>query len=275
MDFKKIEIIFLTVFLSIDIFLFLTIIQTPSLSTSSTATKESGIRTEMKADNISAPKLSNESMTGYYLASKVSDGLTEKIPSLSEQRVSYDKTTHILSSKLNSPLNFDNRKNLIKDLESFKNNSKNIINGSKYIYSSALSSTNEIVFVQKTDYGKIVDNTGTLHFYTRDNTIIGYTQSYQENVVPVREKQEAISSRQAVNYLYMYSELPTNSLIKWTKLGYTKMTEVKGSIIYLPTWVIGVENKNTKNLQIKRVNALNGTIINNITIDTQHGSEAS
>lgn len=267
MDFKKIEIIFLTVFLSIDIFLFFTILQTPSLSTDAPNSTENSIKTEMQADNITTPKLSTSYSNGYYLASKVSDSLQSKMTELVDQRVSYDKNTKILSSSLNTSITFSNHDDLVKKLTEFKKNSTNILEGTDYVISDALSSTNEIVFAQKTKYGKLTDSTGLLHFYSRDSAIIGYTQSYQENVVPVREKQETISQSEAVNYLYMYSELPNDSSIKWVILGYTKMTEVKGNIIYLPTWLIGVENKNTKNLQIKRVNALNGAIISNTASD--------
>lgn len=264
MDFKKIELIFLTVFLSIDIFLFFTILQTPSLSTDSTSDNENNIRTEMKSDNISLPKLTDEGMSGYYLASQVKDNLNTKMANLTNQRVSYNQATHLLSSRLNEPIKVTNREKLISELEEFKGNPHNILFGNDYRYSKEFSSTNDVIFLQITKFGPIVGQEGQLHFYIRDGVITGYSQSYQANLVSLREKQDTISPLQAVKYLYMYSELANDSKINWVKLGYTKMTEVKGSVIYLPTWSIGIENKNTKNFQIKRVNAFNGSIISGL-----------
>lgn len=261
MDFKKIELIFLGVFVAIDIFLFFTLWQTPYLSQNKATNSESGIVTEMVADNITLPSLEMDGEEGYYLAGKVDNDLGENIGKLTDQRSSYDQNTRELTSKLNVTLKKDSREKLIDALNDFKADSKHIIHGKEYAYSKQLSSIHEIVYVQATDFGKIMDEVGQIHFHVRDGAVSSYTQTYQGNITIAREKQETISQTQAVNDLYMYSGLPNDSKVIDVQLGYSKLTQVKGNVILFPSWVISIENKNTKNIQIKKVNAFNGTII--------------
>lgn len=79
--------------------------------------------------------------------------------------------------------------------------------------------------------------------------------------------QSTISSWKAIQNLYVYRELTNNSKVLWIKLEYSKLTEVRNSIILLPTWVVEIENKTTKMSSIKRVNAFTGQVIqnNNVT----------
>ncbi|HBQ43793.1 MAG TPA: hypothetical protein DD724_05990, partial [Lactobacillus acetotolerans] len=56
-------------------------------------------------------------------------------------------------------------------------------------------------------------------------------------------------------------EIANNSRVVRVKLGYSKLTEVRGSTILLPTWLIWVENKTTKNITLKRVNAFTAQIL--------------
>lgn len=267
MDFKKIELIFLGVFVAINIFLFYTICQIPYLSQNKATNTESSIRTEMAADNITTISLEDDGEEGYYLAGKVDNDFADGIGKLQDQRISYDQTTRVLSSRLNMVIKGATRSKLISALTKYKDSDNHILFGDEYAYSKQLSSDHDIVFVQLTDYGKIIDPVGQLHFPVKDGEINSYTQSYQEEITIVREKQETISQEQAVTNLYTYSELPNDSKVLAVELGYTKLTQVKGSVILFPSWVITIENKNTKNIQIKKVNAFNGTVINDSLAD--------
>ncbi|MBC9708450.1 MAG: two-component system regulatory protein YycI, partial [Enterococcus sp.] len=46
-----------------------------------------------------------------------------------------------------------------------------------------------------------------LHIIVKDNQIVSYSQSYVDDLNPVRERQNTISSKAAVDSLYTYSEL--------------------------------------------------------------------
>ena len=63
MDFKRIEWIFLIVFIGINIFLGIEIFQTPTLLSPPTSSGTAAdLNTEMKADNIKLPKVVNKEM---------------------------------------------------------------------------------------------------------------------------------------------------------------------------------------------------------------------
>lgn len=260
MDYKKIEIIFLSVFAVLDIFLLIIFLQTPSFSAAKSVASHD-IQTEMRADNISTGSVSAKNGTGYYLAGKLSNDWTRADVNLHNQTLSYQATVPVLNSKLQNPISYDGQGDLIAKLNKFKNQPENVINGTDYDYSKELSTKNEIVFLQDTKHGKIADENGRLTFEISGGKVDSYTQNYQTSLEIVREKQETISAKEAIENLYMVSELPNDSKIISKNLGYIKLTQVKNSLIFVPVWVIQVENKNTENIQIKRVNAFDGTVI--------------
>lgn len=115
---------------------------------------------------------------------------------------------------------------------------------------------------------EVFSSTARLHIIVKNNQIVSYSQRYVNDLNPVRERQNTISSKSAVNSLYTYSELPNNSKIVWLKQVYTRLLTVKGSAIYIPTWIAAIENNTSKTVTLKRVNAFTGTIIqNNIAAD--------
>lgn len=71
MDFKRIEWIFLIVFIGINIFLGIELWQTPTLLSAGSAPTQTDIKSETSADQISIPKVSDHQEDGYYLATKV------------------------------------------------------------------------------------------------------------------------------------------------------------------------------------------------------------
>ena len=126
----------------------------------------------------------------------------------------------------------------------------------------------DYIFNQKTKYGEFFAATARLHIIVKDNQIVSYSQSYVDDLNPVRERQNTISSKAAVDSLYTYSELPNNSKVILLKQVYTKLLTVKGNTIYIPTWLAAIENNTSKTVTLKRVNAFTGTIIqNNVTTD--------
>lgn len=175
-----------------------------------------------------------------------------------------------LSVSLNKPVSLShNHKKALKEIIKFKNDSQNVYQGKDYYYFPEFSEGDDYVFNQKTKYGEIFSNSARLHITVKNNQIVSYSQTYANDLSPVRERQSTISSKSAVNSLYTYSELPNNSKIVWLKQVYTRLLTVKGNAIYIPTWVAAIENNNSKTITLKRVNAFTGTIIqNNFTDDS-------
>lgn len=277
MDFKRIQWIFLIVFIGINIFLGIEILQTPTLFSNDSTAISSGdnLQQEMIADNIKIPNVSNKQSDGYYLAANVDKTWVDKAQSQIKDtvNVSTSSVDGSINATLDNPIAISsNKKQAIKDLNKFKNNTRYVYLGDKYVYSPESSDRDDYVFLQKTEYGLIYAARARLHITVKDNKIVSYYQRYTDKVFPVRERQTTISSKEAINSLYTYSKLPNDSKVVWIKFGYTKLTQVRGSVIFLPSWLVAIENNTSKTVTVKRVNAFTGTIIQTQTTSDENKS---
>lgn len=236
MDFKRIEWIFLVVFIGINIFLGIELWQTPTLLSAGSTPAQTDIKSETSADQITIPKVNDKQEDGYYLAAKVDNSWTKKAAAQVNQQVETNASENSISVNLSKPIALSkDSKKALKEIIHFKNNSQNVYEGKDYVYLSELSEGDDYVFNQKTKYGEVFAATARLHIIVKNNQIVSYSQRYVSNLNPVRERQNTISSKAAVNSLYTYSELPNNSKIIWLKQVYTKLITVRESEIYIPT----------------------------------------
>ena len=271
MDFKRIEWIFLIVFIGINIFLGIELWQTPTLlSAGSTPTQtQTDIKSETSADQITIPKVNDKQEDGYYLAAKTDNSWIKKATQQVKGQVENNSSENLIYVHLDKPITLSkNKKEALRQVMRFKDDSQNVYQGKNYTYLSELFEGDDYIFNQKTKYGEFFAATARLHIIVKDNQIVSYSQSYVDDLNPVRERQNTISSKAAVDSLYTYSELPNNSKVILLKQVYTKLLTVKGNTIYIPTWLAAIENNTSKTVTLKRVNAFTGTIIqNNVTTD--------
>lgn len=271
MDFKRIEWIFLIVFIGINIFLGIELWQTPTLlSAGSTPTPtQTDIKSETSADQITIPKVNDKQEDGYYLAAKTDNSWIKKATQQVKGQVENNSSENLIYVHLDKPITLSkNKKEALRQVMRFKDDSQNVYQGKNYAYLSELSERDDYIFNQKTKYGEFFAATARLHIIVKDNQIVSYSQSYVDDLNPVRERQNTISSKAAVDSLYTYSELPNNSKVILLKQVYTKLLTVKGNTIYIPIWLAAIENNTSKTVTLKRVNAFTGTIIqNNVTTD--------
>ena len=271
MDFKRIEWIFLIVFIGINIFLGIELWQTPTLlSAGSTPTQtQTDMKSETSADQITIPKVNDKQEDGYYLADKTDNSWIKKATQQVKVQVENNSSENLIYVHLDKPITLSkNKKEALRQVMRFKDDSQNVYQGKNYAYLSELSERDDYIFNQKTKYGEFFAATARLHIIVKDNQIVSYSQSYVDDLNPVRERQNTISSKAAVDSLYTYSELPNNSKVILLKQVYTKLLTVKGNTIYIPTWLAAIENNTSKTVTLKRVNAFTGTIIqNNVTTD--------
>lgn len=271
MDFKRIEWIFLIVFIGINIFLGIELWQTPTLlSAGSTPTQtQTDIKSETSADQITIPKVNDKQEDGYYLAAKTDNSWIKKATQQVKGQVENNSSENLIYVHLDKPITLSkNKKEALRQVMRFKDDSQNVYQGKNYAYLSELSERDDYIFNQKNKYGEFFAATARLHIIVKDNQIVSYSQSYVDDLNHVRERQNTISSKAAVDSLYTYSELPNNSKVILLKQVYTKLLTVKGNTIYIPTWLAAIENNTSKTVTLKRVNAFTGTIIqNNVTTD--------
>ncbi|AZN75737.1 hypothetical protein CXB72_00525 [Lactobacillus acidophilus] len=273
MDYKRIEWLFFIVFLLIDIYLGIEILCSPvNLSNADTSSRSvTSIRSEMKSDNIDLPnKISSTPSSGYYLATKNKDFISGKVSTLTNVDARYSKADNALYATPKVTTLISKRPDeALKQLNKFKNDSKNVPYGKEFKYEPDMSSDDNYVFVQTSDFGEIYANSAQLTIAVKDNQIINYTETYMGKASPVRELQSTISAWRAIRAMYTDRELTNNSRVTRIKLGYSKLTEVRGSTILLPTWLVWVENKTTKNITLKRVNAYTAQMLQSSTYNVE------
>ncbi|MEJ6347847.1 two-component system regulatory protein YycI [Holzapfeliella sp. He02] len=269
MDFRKIEYIFIAVFLFINIFLSISV-QNPPFFENSAANSNDNTINSIQKDNISLPELSTTTDESQYLATRNLNSLANYNQYLKNQRVSYDTDKNVLTSQLNQVIHYQ-KESVANDLAQFMRNSENVIYGSEYVYASELSTDTEVVFVQQLNLGQskqmtglIYDDKSQIRFQIKGNNITGYTQSYVSDLAQIGEKQATISQQSAVINLYSQKSISNNSKVLFLKLGYSPLynTTIRGSEIYVPTWYVGVVTNNDNRFFVKEVNAFDGKVMN-------------
>ncbi|KRN28665.1 yycH family protein [Lactobacillus selangorensis] len=264
MDFKRIEMIFLAVFIALDVFLFVTLKQSRQpIELSGNQTQTTSLASELRSDGISIKHtLAKTHQQGYYLASSNRPALAAQVRELENQHVTLSNNNTTLTSRLVEPLNFKSGQ-ATTAIDKFRQDKHNVAFGKDYQYVPELSTSTEIVYAQKVPNGVLLDGDGQITFQKHKNMITGYIQTYSATITTLREKENTISAKEAVNTLYTHNEIPNNTIIQGMKLGYTKLMDVKGSTVYIPAWYVSLESKASKNVTNKRVNAFSGEIMKN------------
>ncbi|MFD1319070.1 two-component system regulatory protein YycI [Loigolactobacillus zhaoyuanensis] len=260
MDFKRIEVIFLIVFGCLNIFLFASYKQNQHVETvnNDDVSQNTMILREMHNDQITVPTLANKVQSGYYLSSHSSQALQTASQRLQNQRYSFSDDR--LYSRLVRPISAKDGK-YTEALKEILTNPRMIALGTHYRYSKLFSTTDRIVYTQKLPEGDLYDAQGEIIFQVTNKQIVSYEQTYINKVTTLREKEPTITEKQAVLSLYSNNAIANGATIKWTTLGYSRLLDANNSSVYIPTWFIGVENKNSGNIQIKRINAFSNALM--------------
>lgn len=267
MDFRRIEMIFIAIFIALDIYLFVSLKDNQAVNSSSITnnSQTSQILKDLKDDQITVKRLSKAKREGYYLASRQKDQTKLEAASrqLTNQTLHFDGAHKTLTSQLDKPLTYKKNQQLAA-VEAFMKNGTNIALADQYEYSHELSSDQQVVFVQKVPGGIMMDDHGQLVFTIEDGQISQYTQSYVNKIQILREKEATkVTAQEAVIDLYTDNEIPNNSKVTWVQLGYSALLDANSSTVYVPVWQVAIENKNSKSVVVKRINAFTGALMKN------------
>ena len=155
----------------------------------------------MKDDGIDLPaSISNKQQSGYYLAAKNRDYLSNKVSGLTRVSAHYSKSDNsITGTPKNAVLLSTKRKEILQQLNDFKNDPRSVPYGKDFKYEPSMSGENNYNYVQNSSYGQIYDNNAQLTITVRDNQVVDYTISYMGPINSVREPQLIISAWHAVN----------------------------------------------------------------------------
>ncbi|MGX7013109.1 two-component system regulatory protein YycI [Vagococcus silagei] len=266
MDFRRVEGIFLVVFLFLNIFLFY-IYQEGKVEseTAVSGTISDRIEQRLVADEIDYPeKLSIDKQEGYYLSASEVELKPLATKDLNNQEW-YIENNRLYSKVFSSIQSSDAES--FDGAKAFVKHEGNVIEGNKYYLNKNRSKMNkEYYFSQKWENIPFLDETSALVLKAKKNQLNQVVfDSYEQtmladDVEPLREKQLLISEREAIISLYTNNRLQPKSDIKWIELGYSRMFTVRGRSVFIPTWFVDVSvNKN--NSQVERVNAFTGGIL--------------
>lgn len=278
MGFKRIEWIFFVAFLCVNLFLVNIYMSSKSeQSVVSTSSQKLPIEKRLANDDITYDgRLSSENLTGYYLSATpmmmqtVYNELKAKNPQLLVDGTSrFDglKLTHITSEQFLVHA----KEELAKASQTYWK--KNVIHGDQYSYqvhfSTSAANHSEIIAMQTYEGIPINDVSSQLMFaYTNENETYlntNYTQTYVDNLKPLREKMSLYSEKDAINALYINNRIANKSTIQWIQLAYTLILNVRGQNVYVPAWFVSIE-KPDKSIQLEIINAFSNRIMTNNTV---------
>lgn len=257
MNFRRIMLIFLVIFVFIDGFLFFSYNRS---TVGDSSANGNNVLDEMRKDQISFSKPSSAVHEGYYFAASTSNDLRSKASSLQQQ--SYHFSGNDLISQFKQPITADNNGDLRKALDKTVANANMILHGDEYSYSRQLSNNEQMIYVQRVAKGPVYSKDAQLRFAVNDShRVIGYSQSYLSGIDLLRERTKTISEERALTWLYQYNEIPNGTKVTWSNLAYTRLTDARGKQVYLPTWVFALKPNNSDTIVMKRVNAYTGEIL--------------
>ena len=107
MDFRRIEWIFLVVFVGLNIFLGISYFQAQQVDLATIKSGDAATITDITRDQIKLPRLSKKTPNGDYLASQANSALTAARTNLVKQQVSISEGDyHELQANLDVPIKF-------------------------------------------------------------------------------------------------------------------------------------------------------------------------
>ena len=267
MDFKRVEGIFLVVFLFLNMFLFYVYQEgEKDQKIVSTGTISENIEERLRADDIEVPhSLSEKIEQGYYLSAEETNLFAEAKESLKNQewQVSDNQLVSSLTTKSDGSISESGEE---KEVKKFVSQQGNVLNNSEYVLSGFENQKGEkYVFHQEWEDIPFYDETSQLILrLQKDNfedlEIEGYEQTHLSNIEPLREPQNLISEREAVISLYTNNRLQAGNKIKSINLGYTRIFTVREKNVYIPAWFITVET-NKNNVQVERIDAFSNAVL--------------
>ena len=260
MQFKRLKILMIILFISLDTFLFVwwrsnrpDNVQVTDANTS--------IIAEMKHQNIQLSKFSTKIPYANYLAGKQSN----KLISLSGKVTGYE--ANIKNQKLS--VNF-NTPQSIKNSGS-KNETSKYIGGqidptalaysAGYQYNKILSyeqGAKQGIYSQEIDKLPVVSQQGLFVVnYDKDGKATGFTQTKISNVTELRDERVTLSEEDAIVSLYRFNELNSGDKLSKGMLSYDSALKVNGYDIYTPVWLFVVTHSDGERDALK-INAFTG-----------------
>jgi regulatory protein YycI of two-component signal transduction system YycFG len=279
MDFRRIEQIFLIVFLCLDAFLFNIFRVGRSEFKMNDDHAQEAIETRLKKDGITYSNLSTKIESGYYLSGEVTNfsAVIDNLHKTDSDNPYLKNTISATDTTLTcTPTSqyYVNETNPEKGLKPMIDSPAGMYAGNDYVYLKNFSNFKEqypeIRLAQSFEGIPFIDDTSEVNILLETNAdklldVTRYSQTHLQDIEPLREKQELCTEKDAVQTLYNNSKIPTKAKILWSQIGYSRILKVREKNVYVPVWFICIQDGVNKN--VEHVNAINNTVITNTTIN--------
>ena len=262
MNSRRIEIILIIAFLSLDVFLGMIVYDRYAAATSSTADTSVDVTDEMAANDINYPKFEEVERELPYIQADKNTLLQDNMETQNEQAGEFSDAGSLYVSILSNPIELSEGAELSNnDREVIQKFLKeNVLFGSAYEYLDYFPSTQQIRFAQSIDGVPISDGSATVTFYFDSQwNIISYDQTYVGPVSEQGDKLRLITDKDAVEALFQNNYIPDKSSVAKPKLTYYRTLDLDDISLYVPTWYIKVTTNN--NDAIYHVNAIDGSVL--------------
>lgn len=258
MNYRKIECIFLFVFLLLNTYLFLTIYEDKKETTINQVDTATDIQKILTSEDIQVnQKLTGHKPEGYYLCGQKVN-IKQKASDLKGQSISGDNTSITSDLTANKVMHLKGK--YLSQLGTFLRQKDNVYHGGNYRYFKEMSSKSVVVYTTYYKDIPIEDSSAQLEFYIDDHVVSRYHQSLVHPIQEMRDEQELISDKEALYTLYTNNKLSRGDRIRFVRLMYTKSYEWHNQVVYVPTWVVAIDNQNQRK-EFERVNAMTNRMI--------------
>ncbi|MCA9765559.1 MAG: two-component system regulatory protein YycI [Carnobacterium sp.] len=263
MDFKRIEIIFILTFLALNAFLLSTYFdKSYNDFSSNSSNSEVNFIEEMSKSAIELPTFQDEKNKVPYVQAEANDLLAESY-SLTNQTGIIEEKGSIFTTILSSPILLTEEKEFnAKDIDKLTSYVKNnqTLSDKDYQFFRYIKNSQQVIFTQIANNIPIADGTSEVIFHL-DNSknVISYEQSYAGPVTVQGESRELITDKSAIGILYQNNEIPADTTVKKPVLSYYRTLDLEELSMYAPAWFVEIES--STDTQVKRVDAINGTVL--------------
>lgn len=269
MDFKRIEIIFILTFLALNAFLLSTYFdKSYNDFSSNSSNSEVNFIEEMSKSAIELPTFQDEKNKVPYVQAEANDLLAESY-SLTNQTGIIEEKGSIFTTILSSPILLTEEKEFnAKDIDKLTSYVKNnqALSDKDYQFFRYIKNSQQVIFTQIANNIPIADGTSEVIFHL-DNSknVISYEQSYAGPVTVQGESRELITDKSAIGILYQNNEIPADTTVKKPVLSYYRTLDLEELSMYAPAWFVEIES--STDTQVKRVDAINGTVLKVPTLE--------
>ncbi|NLY79846.1 MAG: transcriptional regulator [Lysinibacillus sp.] len=267
MDWSRSKLIFIIVFLILDVFLISLYLNRHMEAQQVKVPGEKTIEARLKDDQITFNLLPTLNETAPYMSAKVMNFNEEELQLDNFQHITIENDNKLIVT-LEEPVKLRNVKDRASFNEFLRNN---VFNGTSYSLWKINEDENSATFFQRVDGKTIYYNIhGVVTIYWNDdNEVVMYEQTMLYDFEEFEEDENLLPPFQIIQILYARNLLKPESHIEEMKLGYSTLVQLTQTQVFVPTWKVRVVASDGTEEEYF-VNAVEGKIIDvqsDLTVD--------